>query len=546
MSASPPGGAPAELHAPPPAEALAAWATACDGPRLLPVVRVIVEDALGRVTAEPVWARRSSPAFPAAAMDGIAVASQDTGAAREADPLRLARATFDVVDTGDPLPAGRDAVIPGERLTFRDDGVLIDAPVAPGTHVRGVGEDVATGELVLAPGRRLGAMDLALAAAAGHAELAVHRAPLVAILPTGDELRPATAELAVGELADTNSIMLEAQAREAGCRTDRAVLAVVEGTPVMGCPGYPVSAALAFEDLAVPLLAAMSGAPAAEAPRLPAALGAGVASKGGAAERLRVAVGAVEGRRVAVPLRRGASVLSALARADGLVTAGPDRTALPAGAPVRVDVRRPTAAGTPPLLVAGAPDHAVDLLLLACGARGVAPAFCEMDPAEALSLVAGGRCHAAVGGPAAAADARLVAVTFAEHDVALAVAPGNPLRLASVADAARAGVRVIAAPHGARLAPDVVAARVRSDAAAVAAVAGGHADCAIAGVPAARAAGLDSIPFARAAIDLAHVRGAETRDPAVAALRGALADASLAAALTAAGYGRRVDIAREA
>ncbi len=213
--------------------------------------------------------------------------------------------------------------------------MLIDAPVAPGTHVRGVGEDVATGELVLAPGRRLGAMDLALAAAAGHAELAVHRAPVVAILPTGDELRPAAAELAVGELADTNSIMLEAQAREAGCRTVRApilpddpdrlaaairdaagradlvlviagtsagrgdhapdvlrrigrivvrgvamrpghpaVLAVVDGTPVMGCPGYPVSAALAFEDLAVPLVAAMSGAAAAEAPRVPAALGA--------------------------------------------------------------------------------------------------------------------------------------------------------------------------------------------------------------------------------------------------------------------------------
>ena len=194
----------------------------------------------------------------------------------------------------------------------------------------------------------------------------------------------------------------------------------------------------------------------------------------------------------------------------------------------------------------GAPDHAVDLLLLACGAQGVAPAFCEMDPADALALVADGRCHAAVGGPAAAGDARLVAVTFAEHDIALAVAPGNPLGLASIADAARAGARVIAAPDGARLAPDVVAARVRSDAAAVAAVAGGHADCAIAGVPAARAAGLDSIPFARAAIDLAHLRGAETRDPAVAALRAALADASLAAALTAAGYDRRVEIARAA
>ena len=145
MPAPPPDGAPAELHAPPPAEALAAWATACGGPRLLSVARVPVDDALGRVTAEPVWARRSSPAFPAAAMDGIAVASQDTGAAREADPLRLVRATFDVVDTGDPLPAGRDAVIPRERLAFRDDGVLIDAPVAPGKHVRGVGEDVLAG-----------------------------------------------------------------------------------------------------------------------------------------------------------------------------------------------------------------------------------------------------------------------------------------------------------------------------------------------------------------------------------------------------------------
>jgi len=607
MSAPATGGTPPELHAPPPAEALAAWAAACGGPRPLPVVRVPVEDALGRVTAAPVWARRSSPAFPAAAMDGIAVAGPDTRAASEADPMRLARARFDVVDTGDPLPAGRDAVIPRERVTFRDDAVLIAAPVAPGTHVRGVGEDVATGELVLAPGRRLGAMDLALAAAAGHAGLAVHRAPVVAILPTGDELRPAAAELAVGELADTNSIMLEAQAREAGCRTVRApilpddpgrlaaairdaagradlvlviagtsagrgdhapdvlrrigrivvrgvamrpghpaVLAVVDGTPVMGCPGYPVSAALAFEDLAVPLVAAMSGAPAAEAPRVPAALGAAVASKGGATERLRVAVGAVDGRRVAVPLRRGASVLSALARADGLVTAGPDQTALPAGAPVRVDVRRPAAAGTPPLLVAGAPDHAVDLLLLACRAQGVAPAFCEMDPADALALVADGRCHAAVGRPAAAGDARLVAVTFAEHDVALAVAAGNPLGLTSIAEASRAGARVIAAPDGARLAPDVVGARVRSDAAAVAAVAGGHADCAIAGVPAARAAGLDSIPFARAAIDLAHARGAETRDPAVAALRAALADAALAAALTAAGYDRRVDIARAA
>src|SRR5262249_21347768 len=109
------------------------------------------------------------------------------------------------------------------------------------------------------------------------------------------------------------------------------------------------------------------------------------------AERLRVAVGAVEGRRVAVPLRRGASVLSALARADGLVTAGAEQTALPAGAPVRVDVLRPASAQAPHLLIAGAPGRAVDLLVLACAEAGATPAFCEMDPAAALALVAEGR-----------------------------------------------------------------------------------------------------------------------------------------------------------
>jgi putative molybdopterin biosynthesis protein len=602
------GTEPAELRGAPVADALAAWAAACDGPPVLSAVRLAIEDALGRVTAEPLWARRSSPAFPASAMDGIAVSGARTADASEAAPVRLAPDEFDVVDTGDPLPGRRDAVIPVERVTFADGTAVVDAPAAPGRHVRAVGEDVATSELVLAPGRRLGAVDLAIAAAAGHAEIAVRRAPVVAILPTGDELRPATADLAVGELADTNSIMLAGQAREAGCETDRrpilpddpdrlaaairaaadeadmvlviagtsagrgdhlpdvlrrlgrlvvrgvamrpghpAVLAVVDGTPVMGCPGYPVSAALAFEDLALPLLAAMTGEAPAEAPRVAAALAAEVGSKGGAAERLRVAVGTVAGRRVAVPLRRGASVLSALARADGLVTAGPEQTLLPAGAPVRVEVRRPSGA-VPALLVAGAPDHAVDLLLLACARAGAAPAFCEMDPRAALALVADGRCHAAVGtglagDPAAAA---LATAAFAGHDVALAVAAGNPLGVNGPDDLARARARVIAAPDAARLVPGVAAAQARSDAAAVAAVAGGHADVAVAGVPAARAAGLDVVPVARAAVGVAYARGTEARDPAVAALRAALADPALAAALAAAGYDRRVDVARAA
>src|SRR4051794_860498 len=107
------GTEPAELRGAPVAEALAAWAAACDGPPVLRAVRVPVEDALGRVTAEPLWARRSSPAFPASAMDGIAVSAAGTADASEAAPVRLAPDEYDVVDTGDPLPIRRDAVIPG-------------------------------------------------------------------------------------------------------------------------------------------------------------------------------------------------------------------------------------------------------------------------------------------------------------------------------------------------------------------------------------------------------------------------------------------------
>src|SRR5579862_9130673 len=73
-------------------------------PRRVPAVRVRVADALRRVTAEPVWAARSSPPFDSSAMDGIAVRAADTVGAGETTPLRLPADAFTTVDTGDPLP----------------------------------------------------------------------------------------------------------------------------------------------------------------------------------------------------------------------------------------------------------------------------------------------------------------------------------------------------------------------------------------------------------------------------------------------------------
>ena len=199
----------------PAAEASAAWAAArraAGCPEHVETVTVPVTQALGRVTAGPVWARRSSPDYDAAAMDGIAVTATDTYGASESRPLLLTAEQFDVVDTGDPMPDGRDAVVMREHVHHTAEGAELRAAVAPWTHVRSIGEDVAATELLLPAGHRLRPYDLAAAAAAGVPELLVRRAPRVTVIPTGDEIRPVGQPLGPGEIPETNSVMLAGQA----------------------------------------------------------------------------------------------------------------------------------------------------------------------------------------------------------------------------------------------------------------------------------------------------------------------------------------------
>ena len=141
----------------------------------------------------------------------------DTGGASESTPLLIAPDAFAVVDTGDPLPEGYDAVVMREHVHYVDGQAELRAAVAPYQHVRSIGEDISATELLLPAGHRLRPVDVAAAAAAGATEVTVRRAPVVAILPTGDEMRPAGSALAPGELLDTNSLMLAAQARAVGC-----------------------------------------------------------------------------------------------------------------------------------------------------------------------------------------------------------------------------------------------------------------------------------------------------------------------------------------
>lgn len=208
------------------------------GPDDRAVARVPVGEALGRVTAAPVTARWPSPRSECAAMDGIAVRAADLGpgdlgAPGTTERVRLAPGAFEWIDTGDPMPAGADTVVMREWLLPQADGsvlvpVLVTAAAGErrggpqasrpmrGRNVRASGEDFAAGELLVPAGRRLRPGDLAAVAAGGHATVPVVRNPVVAVIPTGDEIRPLGAPLRRGDITDTNSIMLAARCRQLG------------------------------------------------------------------------------------------------------------------------------------------------------------------------------------------------------------------------------------------------------------------------------------------------------------------------------------------
>jgi len=200
----------------------------------LPGEEVPIDEALGRVTATPVWARLSSPGYHASAMDGYAVRSNDTIGATETSPLRITlgpNGPAKYVDTGDPLPTWADAVIMIEHTQLIEDAngeqreIEIQAGVAPWTAIRSMGEDMVATELVLPANHLLKPVDLGALAGCGYAAVSVRRKPRVAIIPTGTEL--ITAEqagqngLKPGDIIEYNSLVLAAQVREWGGQPTR-------------------------------------------------------------------------------------------------------------------------------------------------------------------------------------------------------------------------------------------------------------------------------------------------------------------------------------
>jgi molybdenum cofactor synthesis domain-containing protein len=329
-------------------------------------------------------------------MDGYAVVTSETvdGALAPGSYLRI--------DTGQPVDDRFDAVVQVEIARESSEGLVIEQAVAPGTNVRAAGEDVREGDALLPAGRLLSGYDIALAAVAGHAELCVTERPAVSILPTGGELRAAGTRLLPGEVADADGPMLQALARDLGAtcerlpaRADDAVeigaavvsaaaasdlvlviagssrgradhtaaalerhgrlvvhgvalrpahpvaLGVVEGTPVIGIPGYPVAAAIAFERFGRPLIGLLLGALPEDAPLIRVRLAGDVRARRGVEAYVPLILSAGGDLPLAMPQSRKGGALRGLAGAHALLCARLEDGVLPAGSEVDARLLRP-------------------------------------------------------------------------------------------------------------------------------------------------------------------------------------------------------------
>ena len=362
-------------------------------------------ESLGRITAEAVYAKCCSPLFNAAAMDGIAVKSAETAEAGEERPLALSLGSgYRIIDTGDPVKSPFDAVIMAEDVMETGEGMVTITKSVPGwQHVRPIGEDIAAGEMLLPSHHTIRPVDIGVLLAGGILNLEIFKKPQVSIIPTGTEIIMPHENPKEGDIIDSNSGMIAAMVTESGgvpyrCsivpddyqkiketvlqETERSdmviinagssagtedytvhvlreigqvivhgvamkpgkpvILAIVQGKPVIGLPGYPVSAYLAFENFAEPVLRIMAGLSpnmgSSTRKTVKAVLSKRTVSSLKHREYVRVKVGKVGDKFVCAPLARGAGAAMSLVRADGFCVIPQESEGFEAGETVDVEL----------------------------------------------------------------------------------------------------------------------------------------------------------------------------------------------------------------
>ena len=390
-----------------------------------PQTQVIpVYESCGRVTAEAVYAHICAPHYTASAMDGVAVCARDTFGATETTPVTLHPEQFTVLDTGDPVPEGRDAVIMVEDLVKNEDGsITIHAAAAPWQHIRQIGEDVCAGEMILPGHMTVTPAAIGAMIAGGVLELRVIRRPVVGIIPTGDEIIPPCTDPRPGDILEFNGSIFSAMVRQWGAepvvypivpddferikamvekasdQCDMVILnagssagredfsaqvirqlgqvlyhgiAIKPGKPailgcrgktaILGVPGYPVSGIIVIEQFLKPLIEHWLKTAAQPEHYAQATLTRPVVSGLKYQEFVRVRMGAVGGRLMASPLSRGSGVVSSFMKADGILEVPQGLEGYEAGEEVTLRLLSPMEKLRNTLVVIGSHDPLLDEL----------------------------------------------------------------------------------------------------------------------------------------------------------------------------------------
>ena len=622
------------------------------------------ENALGRVTAEAVWAKSSSPHYHSSAMDGFALRADDTNGAQPSSPIQLlvignlpVQAQY--VDTGDPLPDWANAVIPIENVESLDENGLltkdirmpksirIRASVAPWSHVRPLGEDIVATQLVLPAGHILRPVDLGAVAASGHQDIKVARNPKVAILPTGSELVPIGSKLKVGDILEYNSLVLAAQIKSMGGEPTRfsiikddldmicqhvqeaarehdlvllnagssagaedfsarvveklgtllvhgvavrpghpVILGLINRqsqienrkskiqnrksnettntshwTPIIGVPGYPVSAALTIDIFVEPIMAKWLGRRPRELTIETATLTRKLVSPAGDDDYVRVVLGIVGEKLLAAPLSRGAGVITSLVQADGLALIPSGMQGIEAGEKIQVHLYRSRAEIEKTILAIGSHDLTLDLMAQFLAEHDRRLASANVGSQGGLIALQRGEAHLT--------GSHLLDVETGEYNISyirqympnipvkvmalvgreqgLILRRGNPKGIKSLEDLSKsnvqfvnrqrgAGTRVLLDYHLKKIAihPNSIVGYSQEEythLGIAAAVASGRADCGLGIAAAAKALDLDFIPLFNERYDLV-IPKAHAESDLLAPLFGLLVDADFRKAVS--------------
>lgn len=388
------------------------------------VEEIPVDDSLGRLTAEPVIARRSSPSYNAAAMDGIAVHFSDLAGASEASPIRLPNSKYNPVNTGNAIPDGCNCVVMIEDVhQVSETEVELHAPATPWQHVRTIGEDIVATELIIPEGHTIRPIDQGAMLATGVTTVTVQKRPKAHVIPTGSELIQPEQQPQPGQIIEFNSRILAGYLREWGAETTRnlpvsddpellkknllkaaaendlvvlnagasagtrdysakvlaevgkvivhgvaikpgkpVILAMIGDTPAIGLPGYPVSALLTMRIFIREILSMYLGQGAPQREMVGATLSRPIHSSMGVDQFVRITLGRVGQTLMATPSGKGAGAVMSLVRADGLLTISSGKEGIGAGEQVEVELLRPQYEVDATLVSIGSHDNILDIL----------------------------------------------------------------------------------------------------------------------------------------------------------------------------------------